>query len=154
MDSVINFRDANGEVITILDGRFTLGQAVMFLLAVVVLFMAFHITRKAIHTAIVGCFLVGFLYFVGKASPEQLQGVADQIKATGVKAYESVVASSDNLDIVDGSIRIKLGDEWHDISEITSFVKGSDGSITVNLGGKKFVLNDDMVGGLLEAFSD
>ena len=154
MDSLINIRDANGEVITILDGRFTLGQAIMLLLAVIVLFMVFHITRKAIHTAIVGCFVVCFLYFVGKASPAQLQGVADQIKSTGVKAYESVVASSDNLAIVDGSIRVKLGGEWHDISDITSYVKGSDGSITVNIGGKKFVLNDDMVGGLLEAFKD
>jgi len=153
MESIINIRDANGEVITVMDGRFTLGQVIMAALAFIVLIMAFHITKKALHTAFVGCLLAVMLFYVGKATPEQIQGVADQIKAQGTKAYEAIVEKSDNLKIEDGSICIKLGDDWHDISEITSFVKGSDGSITISLGKQKFVLNDNMVGGLLEAFT-
>ncbi len=154
MDKLINLRNADGEVIRVLDGRFTLGQVILVGVAILILIIAFHVTKKAIHTAIVGCVLVAVLIYFGNATPEQLEGAAAQIKAKGVEAYEAIVAKSDNLKIEDGDIYIKLGEEWHNISEVTSFVTSADGSITINLGGKKFVLNDSMVGGLLEAFAD
>ena len=153
MQELLNITNADGEVITLMDGKITLGQAiamVLTILAVVFILSVFKKAMKMVFTVIVVC--VCLVYF-NIASPAQIKDAATQIASAGIASYQALADSSKNIRLEGGSIQVNVDDTWVDISEVTSIIGGDSGKATVVVGGESFVIDDSALIELIKSFT-
>lgn len=150
VQGVLNITDSNGQVITLIGDRLTVGQLLLILMVVTTVMAMVKFFRGIFRVSIIAATLVGASVYFGVISPQELQDVSDKIAEQGVKTYESVVSMSDNIKIEGSSIHVNLGGVWHNVEEVTSFVKGSDGSATIKLGDQSFTTDDVVIIQLLK----
>ena len=152
LEQMLNITNANGEVITFFDGKVTLGQIIAVILCIVVVGIAWKFIKGLLKTAIMIVVVCVALVYFGIASPEQITDVAGTIKEYGVETYQKFADASENIKVAEGSIQINLGDKWVDISEIGSMVSGAKDTVTVNVNGESYTIEDSQVLELLDQF--
>lgn len=150
---LLNFTNANGEVITLFNGRITLSQALMILAAVLVILFALKVLKSIVRVIVIVVAICACLVHFNIASPAQIKDAATQIAQTGISGYQTIVDSSQNIRYEDGTIQVHLGDKWVNVSQVTSVVGGSSGKATVVAGGKSYVVEDTAVIQLLRMFT-
>lgn len=152
--SVFNFTDAEGKVITVMDGRFTLGQVVIGGIAIIAVLMVLKAIKSAVkYAVIIGVACFALVYF-GVASPQQLTDIAAQIRDTGIEQYQRFSQASENIKIEGGKIYIKLSDgTWLDATDVNAMVKGGvSGEFTIMSNGESYTMFDSDVFEMLESF--
>lgn len=152
LQELLNFTNAEGEVITVFDGKMTLSQLVVIILTLAVVIFALKVFKKAVKWTVIAVALCVCLVHYNIASPEQIRDVATQVASVGVGSFQAIADSSKNIRIEGGSIEINLNDNWVDISEISSIVGGESGKATVVVGDQSYVVDDTAIIKLIKSF--
>lgn len=153
----LNFTNSEGEVITFFDGKVTISQVLMFLIVLVAVVLVLKFIKGIVKTIIVVGLAVYLCIYFGIVSPTQVKDIGNQLLADGKAAYEKIVKASDNLKFENGedgnfTIKIRVEGEWHDISDIKSFVNTKDG-LSVKIGDDTIAIKDKDVVELIKKFS-
>ena len=152
LQSLLNFTNADGEVITFFDGKVTLSQLVVCIIAFLVIIYAFKVLKGIFRTIVLIASICIALVHYGIASPTQIKNVASQVAQNGLKAYKSFEEASDNIKIEGSNIKIKLEEEWVNVSDISSYIVGEDGVVTVTVDGVQTTIEDEAIISLLNTF--
>lgn len=153
MQDLLNFTNAEGEVITLFDGKLTLSQAIGILAALAVIIFAFKVLKAAARTTVCVIAVCACLIHFNLASPTQIKDVATQVAQAGISGYQSAVDSSKNIRWENNTIQINLDDNWVNVSDIESIIGGESGKATVVAGGVSYVVDDSAVIKLLKTFT-
>lgn len=153
MQDLLNFTNANGEVITLFDGKMTLSQAVAIVMTIAVVLFAIKVLKKTIRLVVCVCAVCACLVHFNIASPAQIRDAATQVAQAGVASYQAIADSSKSIRLEGKSIQIIVGDKWVDVSDITSIVGGESGKATVVVDGESYVVEDTAVIKLIKSFT-
>ena len=152
LQRLLNFTNENGEVITLFDGKVTLSQLVVCIIGLLVVGFALKVLKGIFRTIMEIVAICVVLIHYGIASPTQLADIAGQIKDKGIESYQSFASMSDNIKIEDSDVQIKLNDNWVSVSDITSFIQGDNGVVTVVVDDETITIEDEAVLSLLNTF--
>lgn len=153
MQDILNLTNANGEVITLFDGKVTLSQALAVVITIAIVFFVMKVVRKTLKLVFTVAAICACLVYFNIASPAQIKDAATQIASAGVESYKTIVDSSKNIRMEGGGIQVNIADNWVDISDITSIVGGDSGKATVVVNGQSYVVEDTVVIQLLKSFT-
>lgn len=153
MQDILNLTNANGEVITLFDGRMTLSQALAVVITIAIVFFVMKVVKKTLKLVFTVAAICACLVYFNIASPAQIKDAATQIANAGVESYKTIVDSSKNIRMEGGDIQVNIADNWVDISDITSIVDGDSGKATVVVNGQSYVVEDTVVIQLLKSFT-
>lgn len=153
MQDLFNFTDANGEVIMLFDGKMTLSQLVVIIIAIAVVLIALKVIKTAMRAVVCVVAVCFCLVYFNIASPDQLKDVAGQIASAGVSGYQTVIDSSQNIKWEDNSIKVNVEGKWINASDIESIVGGDSGKATIVANGNTYVVDDSAVIQLLKMFT-
>lgn len=154
LTNLTNLTNAEGEVITLFNGKITLSQFLVIicgLLAVLIVIKVLKKTMRMIMIAIIAYF--SFIY-LGAASPTYLYSTAENIQKEGISSFAKIVESSDRLKIEDQSILVQVEEDiWLDVTEIDSMMNSKNG-ITIISNGESYVINDQTIINLLNELKE
>lgn len=153
MQDILNLTNANGEVITLFDGKVTLSQALAVVITIAIVFFVMKVVKKTLKLVFTVAAICACLMYFNIASPAQIKDAATQIASAGVESYKTIVDSSKNIRMEGGGIQVNIADNWVDISDITSIVGGDSGKATVVVNGQSYVVEDTVVIQLLKSFT-
>lgn len=153
MQDILNLTNANGEVITLFDGKVTLSQALAVVITIAIVFFVMKVVRKTLKLVFTVAAICACLVYFNIASPAQIKDAATQIASAGVESYKTIVDSSKNIRMEGGGIQVNIADNWVDISDITSIVGGDSGKATVVVNGQSYVVEDTVVIQLIKSFT-
>lgn len=153
MQDILNLTNANGEVITLFDGKVTLSQALAVVITIAIVFFVMKVVKKTLKLVFTVAAICACLVYFNIASPAQIKDAATQIASAGVESYKTIVDSSKNIRMEGGGIQVNIADNWVDISDITSIVGGDSGKATVVVNGQSYVVEDTVVIQLLKSFT-
>lgn len=154
LQQLLNFTDANGQVITVLNGRFTLGQVLMFAIALLAICLIWKFVKGVIKAVVIVAVVCVVLVYTGVTSPTQLKDIGSQIAEAGIDSYKAVANASEHVKIQGGKLTVLMDDDdtWYDVTEIDSIIKGEDDVMTVIINGKPHITSDTAVISLLDTF--
>lgn len=152
LQQLLNIKNSNGEVITFFNGKLTLSQLLFIVIAVIAVIAIIKFLKGVVRTILVVVAICMALINYGVASPTQIKDVTSVISQKGISAYEKMASASENIKIDGSDIHIKLGDNWFNISDVTSFVSTGKGTATVNVDGESFAVEDSDIISLLKTF--
>ncbi len=147
----LNFTNSEGEVITFFDGKLTISQAILILIAIVAVLIVLKCIKGIVKAVIVGGIAVFVCINMGILSPTQVRDIGEQIYAKGVSAYESIAEASENIKIEDSTIKIQLNDKWYDVKDVKSFVPTDEG-ISIKIGDDTIAIKDGKIVELIKSF--
>lgn len=153
MQDILNLTNANGEVITLFDGKVTLSQALAVVITIAIVFFVMKVVKKTLKLVFTVAAICACLVYFNIASTAQIKDAATQIASAGVESYKTIVDSSKNIRMEGGGIQVNIADNWVDISDITSIVGGDSGKATVVVNGQSYVVEDTVVIQLLKSFT-
>lgn len=153
MQDLLNLTNANGEVITLFDGKMTLSQALAIVVTIAAVLLVMKLVKKTLKLVFTVVAVCICLVYFNIASPSQIKDVASQVASMGVASYQTIANSSKDIRIEGSSIQVNIADNWVDISDITSIVGGDSGKATVVVNGQSFVVEDTAVISLLKSFT-
>lgn len=148
---ILNFTDSTGKVITLFDGKMTLGQVVIILLAVFAVFFILRLCKGVIKFVFTAVVVVVALVWAGVVSPDQLKDVGDKLAQAGTEAYEKFAEASDAVQIEGGDVQINLEGDWVSVSDIKSIIKNGDSATVITEDGE-YVTEDTVILDLLGTF--
>lgn len=152
LNELLNFTDSEGKVITLFDGKMTLSQAVVGVVAIVGVLLIMKMVKKAFKWALIVAVACVMLVHYNVASPQQLRDVAGQIAEKGVDTYRSFANASQNVKIQGGSVYLRLDDNnWVNVTDISSIIGGGEKDMTVVVGGQTYTISDDIAQDLLNS---
>lgn len=152
LQQLLNIKNSNGEVITFFDGKLTLSQLLFIVVAIIVVIAIIKFLKGVVRTVLAVVAICVALINYGIASPTQVKDAASVISQKGIATYEKMASVSENIKIDGSNIKIKLGDNWFNISEVTSFVSTGKDTATVNVNGESFAVEDSDIISLLKTF--
>ena len=142
LQGLLNFASSNGEVITLFNGKITLSQLIVGIGAIAVIIIALKFLKKTVRTVtLIGAICFALVHY-GLATPTQLKDVGMQIAKDG----------SENIQLNNDSISIKIEDKWISLKDIQSFVSTGDDSVSITVDGQSYAVNDKSVVQLLNMF--
>lgn len=97
MEDFLVFRDASGEVITLLDGRVTLGQVVILVIGIVAVAVALKVLKGIIRFVVTVAAILACVFYLGIATPDDLIDAANKAKEYGTQTLESYSESLPNI---------------------------------------------------------
>lgn len=152
LQGLLNFASSNGEVITLFNGKITLSQLIVGIGAIAVIIIALKFLKKTVRTVtLIGAICFALVHY-GLATPTQLKDVGMQIAQDGVAKYQAVAEMSENIQLNNNSISIKIEDKWVSLDNIQSFVSTGDDSVSITVDGQSYAVNDKSVVQLLNMF--
>lgn len=152
LQQLLNIKNSNGEVITFFDGKLTLSQLLFIVVAIIAVIAIIKFLKGVVRTILAIVAICIALVNYGIASPTQIKDAASVISQKGIATYEKMASASENIKIDDSNIKIKLGDNWFNISDVTSFVSTGKDKATVNVNGESFAVEDSDIISLLKTF--
>jgi hypothetical protein len=150
--SLLNFSSSDGTVITFFDGKVTLSQLIMGIIIIAVILFVLKVIKGIMKTVIIFIAICVGLVHYGLASPTQIKDVTTQIANNGIKTYQTFANASENIKIQGKDIKLKIGDNWVSIADVSSFIKTEDGVATVVVDGENVLVDDSNIISLLETF--
>ena len=153
IQSFLNAANEKGEVITFFDGKITLSQLVVVVIAILAVGLVLKLVKGVLKTGLtIGIALFALVYF-GFASPNQLKDVADQIAKQGAAVYEQYQEASEYIKYEDDKLYVSPDKTtWIDVSTIKSVVKGNNKSISVVTPDGTYAFTDSKVIELISSF--
>ena len=153
IQSFLNTANEKGEVITFFDGKVTLNQLVVVVIAILAVILVISLIKGVLKTCLtIGIAVFALVYF-GFASPDQLKDVADQIAKQGAAVYEQYQEASEYIKYEDNKLYISTDkNTWIDVSTIKSVVKGNNKSISVVTPDGTYAFTDSKVIELINSF--
>lgn len=153
IQSFLNTANEKGEVITFFDGKVTLSQLVVLIIAVIAVSLVISLIKGVLKVCLtIGIAAFALVYF-GFASPDQLKDVADQIAKQGAAVYEQYQEASEYIKYEGNKLYISTDkNTWIDVSVIQSVVKGANNSISVVTPDGTYVFTDSKVIELINSF--
>ncbi len=152
LGTLANRADEAGRVTTLLGGRITATQLVVGVVALVLLLLVWKVIKSGIKIVLTVVIVVLVLVHYGIASPAQLKDAAAQIAEEGVERYQQIADMSQNIQVVDGDVQVKLGGQWVSVPRIQSVVQGARDVLTVTVDGVSYTTEDSAVIELLNSF--
>lgn len=154
LQELLNITNAEGEVITLFDGKITLGQAIAVVITIAVVLLVMKLVKKTMKLVLTVAVVCACLVYFNIASPDQIKDAASQVASAGIASYQTIADSSKNVRIEGGAIQINVGDNtWVDVTEVTSIVGGDSGKATISVGGQSYVVEDSAVIQLIKSFT-
>lgn len=146
LQQMFNFTTgSNGEVVTYFDGRFTQSQLIVCIICLVAfIFIISFVKKFAKLLCLVALVLIGLVYF-GVTSPSQISDVATKMQETGISYYEKVSKASENIQLTDNAVHIKVNDKWINVQNIQGVIAGSEDVTTVIIDGESYAITDKNV---------
>lgn len=89
MEDFLVFRDASGEVITLLDGRVTLGQVIVLIVGIIAVGVALKVLKGIIRFVVTIAAILACVFYLGIATPDDLIDAANKAKEYGTQTLES-----------------------------------------------------------------
>ena len=153
IQSFLNAANEKGEVITFFDGKVTLSQLVIVVIAILAVGLVLKLVKGVLKTGLtIGIALFALVYF-GFASPDQLKDVADQIAKQGAAVYEQYQEASEYIKYEGDTLYVSPDKTtWIDVSTIKSVVKGNNKSISVVTPDGTYAFTDSKVIELISSF--
>lgn len=153
IQSFLNTANEKGEVITFFDGKVTLNQLVVLIIAVIAVSLVISFIKGVLKTCLtIGIAVFALVYF-GFASPDQLKDVADQIAKQGAAVYEQYQEASEYIKYEGNKLYISTDkNTWIDVSTIKSVIKGNNKSISVVTPDGTYAFTDSKVIELINSF--
>lgn len=153
IQSFLNMANEKGEVITFFDGKVTLSQLAVVVIAILAVGLVLKLVKGILKTGLaIGIALFALIYF-GFASPDQLKDVAGQIAKQGAAVYEQYQEASDFIKYEDNKLYVSPDKEtWVDVTTIKSVVKGTNDSISVVTPDGTYAFTDSKVIELISSF--
>lgn len=153
IQSFLNMANEKGEVITFFDGKVTLSQLAVVVIAILAVGLVLKLVKGILKTGLaIGIALFALVYF-GFASPDQLKDVAGQIAKQGAAVYEQYQEASDYIKYEGDKLYVSPDKEtWVDVTTIKSVVKGTNDSISVVTPDDTYAFTDSKVIELLSSF--
>lgn len=153
IQSFLNTANEKGEVITFFDGKVTLSQLVVLIIAVIAVSLVISFIKGVLKACLtIGIAVFALVYF-GFASPDQLKDVADQIAKQGAAVYEQYQEASEYIKYEGNKLYISTDkNTWIDVSTIKSVVKGNNKSISVVTPDGTYAFTDSKVIELINSF--
>ena len=153
IQSFLNAANEKGEVITFFDGKITLSQLAVVVIAILAVGLVLKLVKGILKTGLaIGIALFALVYF-GLASPDQLKDVADQIAKQGAAVYEQYQEASEYIKYEDDKLYVSPDKTtWIDVTTIKSVVKGNNKSISVVTPDGTYAFTDSKVIELISSF--
>ena len=154
IQSFLNVANAKGEVITFFDGKVTLSQLVIILIAILAVCLVFKFIKGIVKTVVaIGIACFALVYF-GLASPDQLKDVANQIASQGTAIYEQYQEVSDYIKYQDGVLYVSPDKQmWIDVTTIKTIVRGNGDTLSVVTDEGTYALTDNKAIEMIETFT-
>lgn len=152
LQQLLNIKNSNGEVITFFDGKLTLSQLLFIVVAIIVVVAIIKFLKGIVRTVLAVVAICVALVNYGIASPTQIKDAASVISQKGITTYEKMASTSENIKIEGSDVKIKLGDNWVNVSDVTSFVSTGKDKATVNVNCESFAVEDSDIISLLKTF--
>lgn len=152
LQQILNIKNSNGEVITFFDGKITLSQLIFIIIAVIAVVAVIKLLKGVVRTVLAIIAICIALVNYGIASPTQIKDAASIISQKGITTYEKLASTSENIKVEGSDVQIKLGNNWINISDVTSFVSTGKNTATVNVGDESYAVDDSNIISLLKTF--
>lgn len=153
LQSLFNFTNADGEVITFFNGKVTLSQIVVFIIAVIAIVLLRNVLKGVVKTIVLIAIVCVALVHFGIASPTQIKDAGAKIKETGISTYEMMAKASENVKVENGNVKIRVQNEWFDLKDIETVIS-SGATYTITVNGKTLVIDDDKVIEVIKTLTD
>ena len=153
IQSFLNVANEKGEVITFFDGKITLSQLVITLIALLAVCLVLKFIKGIVKTVVaIGIACFALVYF-GLASPDQLKDVASQIASQGAAVYEQYQAASEYIKYEGGTLYVSPDKQtWLDVTAIKSVVKGNDETMSIVTDDGTYALTDNKAIEMIKTF--
>lgn len=155
MDDLIKkltITNSNGEVITLFDGKITLGQLIAVIVALITLIVVFRALRGATRLLLSFAVIMLVALYFNLVSPTQIANVTDKMQEIGSGVLQQFANTSDKIRISDKDVQLNLGGTWVSLSDIDNFVISDSGVVTINFNGETLSSDDSDIVGLLKLF--
>lgn len=152
LQQILNIKNSDGEVITFFDGKITLSQLIFIVVAIIAVVAIIKLLKGVVRTVLAVVAICIALVNYGIASPTQIKDAASVISQKGIATYEKLASASENIKVEGSDVQIKLGDNWVNISDVTSFVSTGKDTATVNVDGESYAVDDSSIISLLKTF--
>jgi hypothetical protein len=152
IQQLLNLKNSDGTVITLFDGKITLSQLIIMIVAIMAVGIVLKLLKGVIKIVLsvgIACVL---LVQADIVSPTQLKDVSSQIANAGVETYKTVAAKSSNIKIKDSTIMLNLNDKWIDIKDIDSVIQSGKNKLTIIVDGMSYLTDDSEVVNLVKSF--
>jgi uncharacterized membrane protein len=87
LQQLLNFKNSNGEVLTVFNGKLTLSQLVMIITVILVIAFVVKLLKGVVRTVCIVVALCILAIHFGLTSPTQLKDVSTQLATNGISAY-------------------------------------------------------------------
>ena len=152
LQQILNIKNSDGEVITFFDGKITLSQLIFIIVAIIAVVAIIKLLKGVVRTVLAVVAICVALVNYGIASPTQIKDTASVISQKGIATYEKLASASENIKVEGSDVQIKLGDNWINISDVTSFVSTGKDTATINVDGESYAVDDSSIISLLKTF--
>ena len=152
LQQILNIKNSDGEVITFFNGKLTLSQLIFIVVAIVAVILIIKLLKGVVRTVLAVVAICVALVNYGIASPTQIKDAASVISQKGIATYEKLASASENIKVEGSDVQIKLGDNWVNISDVTSFVSTGKDTATINVDGESYAVDDSSIISLLKTF--
>ena len=133
--------------ILLFDGKMTLEQLIIILVAAIVVGLIIKFVKGTIRMILTVITICVCLVRFSIVTPKQLADAGLAVKKNGVEYYRSFANSSSNIRISGSSLQIRANNEWYSVNDVTA-INGN--SIIVK--GESVPVDDENILRLLETF--
>ncbi len=155
LKSLLTITNADGSVKTFFDGRITATQLIVIGVLFVVGLILIKKLKRMGKIIVLVCFIASTYFNVQLFSPAKVVDTVSVIASSPVvkKQVSEMANKSDNIQLTDDKLQVKVNNTWINVNDITSLVKTEDGNISITVGGQDILVSDKAVIELLKLFT-
>ncbi len=155
LKSLLTITNADGSVKTFFDGRITATQLIVIGVLFVVGLILIKKLKRMGKIIVLVCFIASTYFNVQVFSPAKVVDTVSVIASSPVvkKQVSEMANKSDNIQLTDDKLQVKVNNTWINVNDITSLVKTEEGNISITVGGQDILVSDKAVIELLKLFT-
>ena len=155
LKSLLTITNADGSVKTFFVGRITATQLIVIGVLFVVGLILIKKLKRMGKIIVLVCFIASTYFNVQLFSPAKVVDTVSVIASSPVvkKQVSEMANKSDNIQLTDDKLQVKVNNTWINVNDITSLVKTEDGNISITVGGQDILVSDKAVIELLKLFT-
>ena len=147
--SKFEIKNEDGTVKTVLGGRFTMTQVIVFAIVVLIIILMLVFIKKILKFVIIVALILFIVVQAGIVTPKQIGDVTAKIKEVGVTVYQKMAEGSEAINIVgDSDILVKDANGTDiNLNSVKSFIKqGADMLSLITKDGATYMIdNPDVI---------
>ena len=156
LSNLLTITNEDGSVKTFFDGRITATQLIVIGIVLIVSIILIAKLKKIGKFIVLVCFIASTYFNVQLFSPAKVVDTVSVIASSPVvkKQVSEMASKSDNIQLTDDKLQVKVAGKWINVNDITSIVKTNEGKLSITVAGQDILVEDTSVIELLKLFTN